>query len=223
MVFGSTFATPEGRFVWTQHLSVPKDAPPAKEGEAPGKPRYEITLLIPKNGAKTEEFMKNLKADTDAAIELFNKGRSATIGNCLLFGKYGDGDTQDLEKYPYYKNCWVITARNAEKIADKDVMDSKKQPFVRENIKGGMLGRLVVQTIITGHGISYKMQAIQVTNDDGVRFGGASRDHGDMLDDMCGESACDTETTTEVVPAQTEDKKPTKATKAKEAAVNLLA
>lgn len=235
MVFGGTFASPVGRFAWTQNLVTPKDPPPPQPGQAAGQARYEITLLIPKEGKATEDFIAAIKKDTDGAIELFNQGRSATIGNCLLFGKYGDGDKYDLEKYPYYKGCWVITARNAEKIADKDVMDAKKAPFDRAALKGGMKGRLVIQTIITGHGISFKMQAIQMTLDDGVRFGGASRDHGDMLDDI--ESDTQAPEVENKVPAtevaapvaevkaapEAEKPKPAKTNKGKDAAVNLLA
>lgn len=234
-VFGGTFATPEGRFSWP-NLVTPKDAPAPQEGQAPGAPRYEITLLIPKADKKAEEFIKAVTADTDEAIKLFNKGRSATIGNCLLFGKYGDGDTYDHEKYPYYKGCWVLTARNANRIEDKDVMDAGRQPLDRSLIKGGMKGRLVVQTIISGHGISYKMQCVQLKGDDGIRFGGATRDHGDLLGDLEDETVegVETEQAASAVgePSATLEKaavetaavppKP-KANKGKEAAVNLLA
>lgn len=228
MVFAGEFPTPVGRLAWPS-LITPKDPPPPKEGQPPGKPRYEITILLPKDDPKVVAFCALIDADSKEAIKYFNQGRAATIGDCMLFGKNGDGDNYDHEKYPYYKGNWVLVARNAEKTPDKDIIGgSTTEAYPRENIKGGMLGRLVVQILITAHGISYKLKCVQVKADDGVRFGGGSRDVRDLLDDLAEEDGSPNgvveEPVVENAPAEAPKAvAPAKGNKGKAAAVNLLA
>src|SRR6266853_4288200 len=165
MVFASVFPTPIGRLVWPA-LIVPKPPPPPKEGQPPGKPRYEIAILLAKEDPQVKNFCEVLTQDTNDAIKLFNDGRAAKMGECMLFGKNGDGDSYDHEKYPYYKNNWVVVARNSEKLPDKDIIGkSREELFKVEDIKGGMLGRLVVQVLITASGISYKLKCVQIKED----------------------------------------------------------
>ena len=110
-VYGESMVTPVGRIAWT-YLTKPKDAPPPKEGQTQGAPRYEATLII--NKAAAVDFINKVKAMTDEMLVEFNRGRSANLGECKLFGKYGDGDTADLEKYPFYKDSLILVARNAK-------------------------------------------------------------------------------------------------------------
>lgn len=228
MIFASEFPTPVGRFCWPT-LVTPKEPPPPKEGQAPGKPRYEITLLLAKDDPKVKIFAEAVDADAKEAIKYFNQGRAATIGDCMLFGKNGDGDSYDLEKYPYYKGHWVLVARNSERLADKDIIGANvSEMYKREDLKGGMLGRLVVQVLITAHGISYKLKCVQVKADDGVRFGGGSRDVRDLLDDLTEEDSAPNGVVEEPIVENKPVETPpaavtTKGNKGKAAAVNLLA
>lgn len=227
MVFAGEFPTPVGRLAWPT-LITPKDPPPPKPGDAPGKPRYEVTILLPKEDAKVKTFCEAVDKDAKEAIAYFNQGRGATIGDCMLFGKNGDGDAYDHEKYPYYKGHWVLVARNSEKTPDKDIIGANvNEPFKREDIKGGMLARLVVQVLITAHGISYKLKCVQIKPDDGVRFGGGSRDVRDLLDDLIEDNEPQNGVPEQPAMEQKADIAPSavqrKINKGKEAAVNLLA
>lgn len=179
-VYCGDLATPPGRFVWAS-LVTPKAAPPPQEGQPPGQPRYELSLLLPKTDPKVKEFIVQLEALVKGGLEVFNKGRSATIGINSIFGKVGDGDTWDAEKYPYYKGHWVLAARNALK---PKVLGKAREEIAPETIKGGMIGRLVITPMITAHGASYKLLIAQLINDDGVRYGGGARDVTDLLTEL---------------------------------------
>lgn len=218
MVFGNSVPTPIGRLSWP-YLTKPKAPPPPQEGQPEGQPRYECTLLIEKAGS--EAFVAQLKEMTDEMLILFNKGRPAALGTCMLFGKYGDGDEADLEKYPNYKGCWVLVARNSKvvKTVGKD-----RKAIETDKILGGMKGKFVITPLITAHGISYKLEVVQLVEDDGVRFGGATRDAVELLDacvdadEPTAQEAADTALTTDPVLASQ-----TATTKVgKEAALDLL-
>lgn len=221
-VYGESIPTPVGRFVWS-NLVTPKDAPPPqKEGEKQGPPRYEITLLLEKTNAQVIQFMSQVKAMTDEMLLIFNKNRAADLGQCKIFGKAGDGDEFDHEKYPYYKGCYVLVARNQK--PTKAVNADKPKPKVIEasGILGGMTGKLVVTPMITAHGISYKLEVTQLIKDDGTRYGGAARDAVELLE------ACEDESEDEA-PAEvtngngTPEPAPAKvAKKGKAAALDLL-
>jgi hypothetical protein len=194
MVYGTAVTTPIGRLVWTQNLVTPKAPPPPKPGEAPGSPRYEVTLLIEK-GPTADAFMKELKAMSDEMADLFNDKRPAKLGDFRILQ---DGDEMDMEKYPYYKNRWILVGRNANKV--EDIVDKKKQRIEASTVLGGMKGRLVVTPLITSHGLSFKLGAVQVTEDDGTRYGGGVKDMTTLLDVI--EDLPDEPTETEVAANQ---------------------
>lgn len=182
-VYGVQIKTPAMRVCWP-HLIKPKEAPEPKEGQTKGEPRFEITQILTKDAPDVIEFCKTLKAMTDEMLKLFNKGRSALLGECLQFGKYGDGDTADHEVYPYYKNSHILIARNAKAV--KIVDRNPKNGFDPKGIVGGVICHLVVTPLITAHGISYKLEVVQFVKDDGIRFGGGLRDATELLD-ACGD------------------------------------
>lgn len=222
-VYCGDIASPSGRLIWP-NLIKPKDAPPPKEGQAAGAPRYEVSLLLSKTDPKVIEFVATLDALVAGGLKEFNNGRSATIGINSVFGKNGDGDLADLEKYPYYKGCWVLVARNA---MPSQVVAKDRTVTTADAVKGGMLGRLVITPLITAHGVSYKLLITQLIADDGVRYGGGSRDVADLLTDL----ECDDvpEPTVEQVKEIVKEAqaapiiKKAATGKGKEAAVNLLA
>jgi len=188
-VYGLSIPTPIGRGGWP-NLVKPKAAPPPKEGEKQGAPRYEQTLFLQKDNPSVIKFCETIKNMTDEMIELFNHKRAATIGGCRLFGKNGDGDEMDLEKYPFAKGCHVLVARNANPVK---VVNKERKIIEPGLIEGGVKVRFVINPIVTAHGISYKLEAVQLWEDDGVRFAGAARDAVELFD-ACSDDDVESET-----------------------------
>lgn len=218
-VYGLPLTTPIGRLAWAS-LVKPKDPPPPQPGQQQGQPRYEITLLLEK-GPTADAFIKELKMMSSEMADLFNDKRPAKLGEFKLLS---DGDEADQEKYPYYKNRWVLVGRNVQKM---DIVDKKKQPLDASGVIGGMKGRLVITPLITAHGLSFKLGAVQVTEDDGTRYGGGVKDMTTLLDVIDG---LDEPTEENTAPAATVTEAVTekavigasKAAKGKTAALDLL-
>lgn len=164
-VYGLRQATPFGRCAWPS-LIKPKDPPPPQPGQPPGTPRYELTIILPKTDAYAKEFVAKLDKEVQEMVDLFNKGRSAKIS---VDAPLKDGDTFDLEKYPYYKDSWILVGRNAKPIS---VVDGKKRDIDVKMIEGGNIVCGVVTPLITAHGVSYKLEVVQFVKDDGVKFAG---------------------------------------------------
>lgn len=215
-VYGDSTPTPVGRICWP-YLIKPKDAPPPQEGQPQGAPRYEATLLLEKDNPAVMAFVEGIKTMTDVMLVDFNHKRAAALGTCLLFGKSGDGDEADLEKYPFYKGCHVLVARNVKPIK---VVDKNRKVIEPAIIMGGIKGRFVINPIITAHGISYKLEAVQFWQDDGVRFGGSARDAVELFD-ACEEDDVESNGTPEEATNQPVSEVP-KGSKKKAAALDLL-
>lgn len=173
-VYGEAMVLPFGRCAWPS-LVKPKDPPPPKEGEQPGQPRYEITYLLDKSDPKVQGWMAAIAKMGAEMLKLFNEGRKAK----LSIEEYAkDGNSFDLEKYPYYKDQLVLVARNAKV---PTFVDKKKKELSAEAIQGGMIVGGVVTPLITAHGMSYKLEVVQLWEDDGKRFAGSNRS-GSYLD-----------------------------------------
>lgn len=164
-VYGQRLASPFGRAAWPA-LAKPKDPPPPQPGQQPGTPRYEVTILLQKKDKYVQEFITSLDVMVQEMVDLFNKGRSAKIS---VDAPLKDGDTFDLEKYPYYKDCWLLIGRNAKPIS---VVDGKKRDIDVKMVEGGNIVCGVVTPLITAHGVSYKLEILQYVKDDGVKFAG---------------------------------------------------
>jgi len=175
--YGESTPSPRGRFAWPS-LVKPKDPPKSKDG-AVGSPRYEVSLILPKNDPKVQTFLDYIKAECSAMLETFNQGAKAKIA---IDNFMQDGDNFDAEKYPYYVNSWVLVARNTKM---PTIVDDAKGEVGPEIIKGGMIGKLMVTPLITPHGLSYKLEVVQFLKDDGVRFaGGSGRDMSALLSQL---------------------------------------
>lgn len=219
MVYGKSIVSPLGRLCWP-FLVTPKNPPPATDGNPPGAPRYEVTIALPKADLKVKKFVKEVKEMTDEMLVLFNKGRSAKLSELSLFGKYGDGDEADHEKYPFYEGTWNLVGRNTQ-VAK--VVDASKKIIEAKTIEGGMIGRLIVTPLITSHGISYKLEAVQFVKDDGVRFAGSARDSLDLFDACADDDCIETKEPLDVVEEEEEAAPtPKKQKRGKEAALDLL-
>lgn len=219
MVYMGEVVTPRGNICWPGGLAKPKDAPPAKEGEKQGAPRYEGTLILDKSDPEVIKFVNQLEALTDGGLKLFNEKRSATISIASIFGKYGDGDSWDLEKYPYYKNKWVMVARNVEQ---PKIVDYNRGHIEPTDIKGGMPGRFVATPLITAHGVSYKLLIVQKFEGEYQPMAGGAREVMDLLADL-EEDKDVSESQTEVEPEAKPNPVGRPKTKSKSDAVNLLA
>ena len=182
-VYGQTLATPVGRIYWPS-LVTPKAPPPPKPGEQPGSARFEVSIGFDKADSRLLVFKTQLKEMTDEMVALFNEDRKSTLGSCSLLldgDEYIAGAADRAEKYPYYKGRMVLTARNAKEIPDKHVLDRQNNQIPRSTFAGGMECKLVVTPMCTAHGISYKLEVVQLWNDDGTRYGGGGRNPLELL------------------------------------------
>jgi len=173
-VYGLTIATPIGRVAWPSLITA-KEPPAPQPGQTPGQPRFELTLLLDKADPAVNEFLAKIKIMTDEMLALFNEKRPAPLGSARLVH---DGDTFDMEKYPYYKSMFILVARNSK---ETKCYDRAKKEIGRDLIKGGMKVLLAVTPLVTAHGVSYKLEVTQLVEDDGTRFGGGVRDHTSLL------------------------------------------
>lgn len=186
--------TPPGRGAWFS-LVTPKDPPPPKPGEQPGKPRFEATLLLEKDTPKTDLFLSELATLAAEMQDVFNDGKSTKIS---IESIVKDGDFFDNEKYPYYKNHWVLVARNASQPETYDVNAESISPSA---FVGGQKIRMRIQPLVTSHGLSYKLKVVQLLMDDGVRFAGGTKDYKSLMSVL--EDGESSDAATEEVPAQT--------------------
>jgi len=191
-VKGEEFATPQGRFVWP-HLVTPKEGMPAQEGKEPAKPRHEVGLLLDKADPAVQSFISKITTMTDEMLELFNQNKPTVLGLKELRLKDGDDPKFDKEKYPYYKGMWVLIAKN-ENVTP--VYNAQKEEIDRKELKGGMIGKLVIVPVITGWGVSFQLRGSQVIKDDGTKFGGELREASSFLD-VISENGEDPETSTD--------------------------
>lgn len=208
MVFGPDLKTPFGRFAWV-NLSTKKPG-----GEYNGKKAddfFDCNLLIVKD-KKAELFIEELTGHKDGMVKEYNSTAKAKI---MVEEVIQDGDTMDLDKYPFYANTWVIYGKNTK---DVSVVDRDGKPYEASLIKGGNRGRFQVQIHLGGYGFRFKLKAVQFTSDDGVSFGGGVRSAASLLT-AAGADADDAEAESTVVDL---DKKPAeKALKGKAAAFSM--
>lgn len=170
-VYGETVRTPAVRVAWPS-LTKPKESPFKNEdGSQKTPPRYELTFLLPKDTKDTVAFLDNLESLKDEMVDAFNHKRPTKIQVDSLGVK--DGDDFDLEKYPYYENHFVLIARNTAKPA---VRGAKKDTVLEASeVQGGCLCWGYLTPLCTAHGISFKLEIVQLLKDDGQRFGGGRK------------------------------------------------
>lgn len=183
--YGSVFcndayATPPCRLAFPS-LAKPKDPPPPQPGQQPGMPRYEATLLLPKESKVHTDFIKGLEVLIADMLVTFNAGRSAKISE-LLVVKDGDSNYwqtgDNVDKYPYFKGQNLLVARNTAKPA---IVGPDLKPIEPEKLAGGTLVIAVIIPIIVATGVTYKMKVIQLVKDDGTRYAGGARSDDDYI------------------------------------------
>lgn len=162
-VYGDTIPTPVCRLVWPA-LKEPKAPPPPLPGQQQGLPRYEVGLLFPKNSQEHVAWFVKVGTMLGEMLVEFNKGRGAKLASV---DPAKDGDTFDMQKYPYYKDQYVLTARNT---AAPTLIDGLKAPADPAIFTGGCLVRAVITPLITSAGATYKLMIAQFIKNDGVAF-----------------------------------------------------
>lgn len=180
-VYGEDMVTPGARLIWP-HLVKPKDPPPPTEGQQQGAPRYELSFMIPKTEA-TEAWLNALKKMVSEMLVIFNDDKKAKL-SIEKFLQDGDSDF-DLERYPQLAQHYVLQGRNTQAIK---LVDAKLKPVGPEVVQGGMIGKGSLTPLITAHGLSFKLQAVQVLRDDGQRFLGGTRDATALFDECEGDT-----------------------------------
>lgn len=188
-VYGPSIASCPGRLVWC-HLVKPKEGMKQADGKV-GEPRFEATLLLSKDDPRTKVFIDETEKLGQYLVQVFNEGKKTKLATSLSLK---DGDQFDLEKYPFYKGNWVLVAKNVKVplFYDKD-----KAEIEAKEVVGGLIGKFLMRPIITVHGITFKLEAVQVLKDDNVRYGGGLRNLTDLLDGDTSESIDDSKDKTE--------------------------
>lgn len=169
-VVGDSIGTPTGRIVFPW-LTKPQPGMVDEETGKEGPAKYNVQLLIPKDGKFTKAFEKTLHSYVQKMTALFNKGQSTTIN---VTSPFRDGNAKGADKGDYWKGNWYIVAKNAEQpcIVSTKKVGSGWEEIDPATLQGGMLVRLVVSPAITKTGLSYKLLYVQLVQDDKVRFGG---------------------------------------------------
>jgi hypothetical protein len=203
-VYGEEILVPEVRCCWPS-LVKPKDPPPPKPGMPEGSPRYELTFLLPDN-KEANKFIADIEKMTKEMLALYNEDKKATLGTITT---YSDGNKFDLEKYPYYEGHKILVARNQKMPI---IVDAKRQAGSADIITGGCFVQALITPLITAHGVSYKLNAVQFRRDDGTKFGGSARDLTSMFSSV--------ESSDGAAPFEADE--PTEPVSAKKKAVNIL-
>lgn len=182
MVFGVDIKTPVGRLTWPS-LVEPKPGFEDPATKIIGAARYEATVSFKKDSKDFLAFHKLVEDMTKEMLPIYNEGKKARLSDLELFK---DGDSFDQEKMPYYGGMWNLKATNAKEVQvlllEKDARGEWVEGEPRQLV-AGMLVRCVVRPLITAHGLSYKLQTIQLCLDDGVRYGGANQKSSSLFDD----------------------------------------
>lgn len=165
-------STPLVRVAWPALKSARADSTNDKGETIKGK--YELVFVLPKKNADVKNLNKAVQAMTKGMLELYNKGNPAKLATCESFK---DGDAFDHEKYPYYKNSWILLARNNNEpsmIGKKKDKNGKFEKVDPKLVQGGTLCRGIVTPIVSAKGISFQLISVQLVEDDGTRYGGGA-------------------------------------------------
>ena len=146
-----------------------------------GKPKYSVSLVIPKSDVKTVD---KINAAVKAAYEeglskLKGNGKSAPALSTLKT-PLRDGDLERPDD-DVYKDCWFINANSA---TAPGVVDADRQPILdRSEMYSGVKGRasinLYAYNVNGNRGIAAGLNNLQKISD-GTPLGGKSRAEDDF-------------------------------------------
>lgn len=172
------YLTPLGR------ISFPKLVE-AQEREWQGKklmPKFEVAILLDKEDADVVKFQHKILLKSKAMVALYNEKNSADkpkLGD--LDAVFKDGDKANLEKYPSQEGQYIIVARNKER---PDILGPDGKNLDPAEVEAGMIVKMFITPSFGSTGISYQIEALQVVEDDGVRFGGSRPDYKSLLQEI---------------------------------------
>ena len=154
------------------------DPKPAADG---GKPKYSVSLIIPKSDTKTVEKIKAAikAAYEEGASKLKGNGKSVPPMSSLRIPlRDGDVDRPDDENY---KGSWFI---NANSDTAPGIVDADRQPILtRSEMYSGVKGRasisLYAYNVNGNRGIACGLNNLQKISD-GTPLGGKSRAEDDF-------------------------------------------
>lgn len=179
-LYGDKIVTCRVAAAWPA-LAIPR-LPPAMEGQPPGAPRYEATLVINKDDKDAASFLTNLNAMVKEMVLQYNAAAKKDARPQLAIEDSlidGDSGKFPLDKYPYYKNCWLLIARNTKQPVFKDY---KGEAFADGTLfKGGDITRAEITPHLGPTGISFKLEAIQLIKRGTEPMGGGMPNHGELL------------------------------------------
>lgn len=157
-LFGNTFTTPVGRL---QFVSL------AESKEFRGKAKFGATLLFDK---ATEDSWLPGFALIENDIQQMIAQEYGENAPAFKYPMLRDGDA---EKYNGYAGRWYIKASAGVNDARVGVYDAAGKTIDPSLPVAGMLARAVVRVGLFDNGVNYKLVAIQLIKDDGIRFTGA--------------------------------------------------
>ena len=149
-----------------------------------GKPKYSVSLIIPKRDVKTVE---KIRAAIQAAYE---EGQGKLKGNgksvpalSTLKTPLRDGDLERPDDEAY-KGCWFINANSG---TQPGVVDADRQPIIdRSEMYSGVKGRasinLYAYNVNGNRGVACGLNNLQKISD-GTPLGGKSRAEDDFATD----------------------------------------
>lgn len=158
---GKGFITPLCRLDWV-YLDAPK-AGGVFDGKK-AKDKYQATLLFTKEDKETKTFIDKLAESIKEMTKIFNEGNPTKI---LIEEFLKDGDKMDLKKYPRYEGVWLLRGTNDDPVT---VVDRLVEAIPATSVEGGMFAIGKIQPYIHAKGVSFKLEALQIGKDDGVRF-----------------------------------------------------
>lgn len=214
-VYGHKIVTPVGRLAWP-YLVSPREGMDSVNGK--GQPRYEATILLDEKNPKVSEFVAEVEKMATGMASLFNRSDVTAEDDDDTEGtpfsrklkkqkkrvQLNPADLTivkteedfDIKKYPQYKGMYVLVARNADKpvlIGINKTEVGTYTPVEAAKFIAGLLVRFVITPLLTIHGLSYKLNDVQLIRDDGKRYGGqqdssgllaeAEADLGEFLED----------------------------------------
>lgn len=155
-----------------------------RKTEDMAKPKYELTLLIPKSDKKTYNAIM-------AAIDAASKKGAAKFGDKWPAKpkhtlKDGDGYNESGDAYgPECKGCWVLCARSK---TAPGVVDADRQDILNQTeVYSGCYGRASIDfypfAVPSNKGISCGLQNVQKLADGEPLGGGRTRAVDDFADD----------------------------------------
>jgi len=154
-VFGNSFPTPIGRLQFVA-LSAPQ--------EFGGKSKFGVTLLFEKAnyGAWISGF-SGIQEDINGMI-------TQEYGETIPDFKYPmlrDGDEQKYNGFPGAFYIKATAGTNQDRVA---VYDAKGNPIDPVMPVAGMRARCVIRPGLFADGVNYRLVAVQLMKDDGVRY-----------------------------------------------------